>query len=92
MARYIDVDFNMTVRVDAEKLPIDVRKELGRGMYDTIYDHEIYEVIKDHYQKYTKGMFDQFNHLVNNGDFIEVNAHALYVWGVEPSEVEGESK
>ena len=88
MAKYMDIDVNLTVRLDIEKLPIDVRKVLGRGMYDAIYDYEIKEVIQDWYREKPNWMFSNFHGLLDAGDYITTDVSSLYVWSVDPEEVE----
>ena len=88
MAKYMDIDFNVTVRLDIENLPIDIRKELGRGMYDAIYDYEIKEVLQDFYRDKPQWLFTHFHGLLDEGDYITTDLHNLYVWSVDPEEVE----
>lgn len=88
MAKYMDVDFNVTVRLDIENLPIDVRKELGRGKYDAIYDYEIKEVLQDYYKAHALQMFGDFYNLSKGGDYITTEVHNLYVWSTDHEEVE----
>ena len=88
MAKYMDIDVNVTVRLDIENLPIDIRKELGRGKYDAIYDYEIKEVLQELYRSNAIRMFGELYRLCRDGDYITADVHNLYVWSVDPEEVE----
>lgn len=95
MAKYMDIDVNVTVRLDIENLPVNIRTQLGRGKYDAIYDYEIKEVLQDHLKANTLRMFGEFYNLSRDGDYITTDVHSLYVWSVDPEEVEkieGESE
>jgi hypothetical protein len=94
MTKYVEIDLNVSVVVDVDAIPVDLRKVLGRGKYDTIYDHEIAEALKTMYKDDLLLAFLHCTQIRKEGEYCVVNTDTsyVYVWAKNAREIEGDAE
>lgn len=92
MTKYVEIDLNVSVTVAVDAIPADLRKVLGRGKYDTIYDYEIAETLKTMYKEDPLLAFMHLIQIAKEGEYcvVDDDKSYVYVWAKDAREIEGD--
>jgi len=94
MTKYVEIDLNVSVTVAVDAIPADLRKLLGRGKYESIYDYEITEALKIMYKDDPLLAFLHCTQIRKEGEYcvVDDDKSYVYVWAKDPREIEGDAE